>query len=232
MMFSYLNHKTIAAIVAVSLVSLFGCSQQQPSATVEPSADTTKTVVSETKAEDPKAETLKNLQAAYNGESNAHVMYLEFAEKADEEGYGKVARLFRAAARAEEIHRDNHAKVIISMGATPENDIATPQVSSTGENLEKAIKGESYERDTMYPKFISQAKTAGNEAAVQTFTYATEAEAQHAELYTQALNNLNEWKEATQVIYVCEASGHTTMNADETATCPQSNASQQFEEIL
>ena len=231
MMFRYLNQKTFAAFVVVSLVSLFGCSQQQPSATVKP-AESAKTVVSQTKAEDPKAETLKNLQAAYNGESNAHVMYLEFAEKADQEGYGEVGRLFRAAARAEEIHRDNHAKVIKSMGATPENDIATPQVSSTAENLEKAIKGESYERDTMYPKFISQAKTAGNEAAVQSFTYATEAEAQHAELYTQAMNNLNEWKEATQPIYVCEASGHTTMNVDETATCPQSNTSENFEEIL
>ncbi|WP_413167165.1 rubrerythrin family protein [Capilliphycus salinus ALCB114379] len=227
MMFRYLNQKTVAVLVAVSLVSLFGCSQQQPSAKVEPTAESPKPVVS-----DPKAETLKNLQAAYNGESNAHVMYLEFANKADEEGYGEVGRLFRAAARAEEIHRDNHAKVIESMGATPENDIATPQVSSTAENLEKAIKGESYERDTMYPKFISQAKTAGNEAAVQSFTYATEAEAQHAELYTQAMNNLENWKEATQPIYVCEASGHTTINVDETATCPPSNSSQQYEEIL
>ncbi|EAW33858.1 rubrerythrin family protein [Lyngbya sp. PCC 8106] len=232
MIFRYFNRQSFVAVVAVSLVSLFGCSQQQPSATIEPSPDTATTVASETKAADPQAETLKNLQAAYNGESNAHVMYLEFSEKADEEGYAEVARLFRAAARAEEIHRDNHAKVIKSMGATPENDIATPQVSSTAENLEKAIKGESYERDTMYPKFISQAKTAGNEAAVQTFTYATEAETQHAAFYTQALNNLNEWKEATQPFYVCEASGHTTINAEEAAACPQPNGSEKFEEVL
>ena len=41
--------------------------------------------------------TLDNLQAAYNGESNASAKYAAFAKKADEEGYGQVASLFRAA---------------------------------------------------------------------------------------------------------------------------------------
>lgn len=31
--------------------------------------------------------TLDNLMAAYNGESNAHAKYLEYAKKADQEGY-------------------------------------------------------------------------------------------------------------------------------------------------
>lgn len=43
--------------------------------------------------------TLDNLLAAYNGESNANAKYLAFAKKADEEGYGQAASLFRAAAR-------------------------------------------------------------------------------------------------------------------------------------
>ena len=44
--------------------------------------------------------TLDNLQAAFNGESNAHARYLAFADKADQEGYGEVGSLFRAAAKA------------------------------------------------------------------------------------------------------------------------------------
>ena len=55
----------------------------------------------------PRRSTLDNLQAAFNGESNANARYLAFAKKADEEGYGQVASLFRAAARAEEIHAAN-----------------------------------------------------------------------------------------------------------------------------
>jgi ABC-type transporter MlaC component len=38
--------------------------------------------------------TLDNLQAAFNGESNAHARYVEFAKKADKEGYAQVASLF------------------------------------------------------------------------------------------------------------------------------------------
>jgi rubrerythrin len=64
--------------------------------------------------------TLENLQAAYNGESNAHSRYLAFAKQASLEGYGEVASLFRAAARAEEIHASNHAAVLRMLGAVPQ----------------------------------------------------------------------------------------------------------------
>src|ERR1700751_4519365 len=37
--------------------------------------------------------TLDNMQAAFNGESNAHARYLAFAAQADREGYGEVASL-------------------------------------------------------------------------------------------------------------------------------------------
>ena len=59
-----------------------------------------------------KKTTLENLMEAYGGERNAAHRYLKFAKKADEEGYGKVASLFRAAAKAEQIHAANHAEVI------------------------------------------------------------------------------------------------------------------------
>ena len=75
--------------------------------------------------------TLDNLQAAYNGESNANGKYLAYALKADEEGYHKVARLFRATASAEEVHLKNHANVIKGMGGTPEAHIKLPEIKST-----------------------------------------------------------------------------------------------------
>ena len=51
------------------------------------------------------ATTLENMQAAFNGESNAHAKYLAFAARADSEGYGEVASLFRAAAREKRFTR-------------------------------------------------------------------------------------------------------------------------------
>ncbi len=164
--------------------------------------------------------TLENLQAAFNGESNAHARYLAFAQKADEEGYGQVASLFRAAARAEEIHAANHAEVIKKMGGAPTADIQKPEVKSTRENLEAAIRGESYERDTMYPDFLKVARQERNRDAIQTFNYAKTAEAEHARLYGNALQNLDSMKGAGKgTYYVCTICGYTTTKLD-FAKCP------------
>ncbi len=163
--------------------------------------------------------TIDNLQAAFNGESNAHARYLTFAKKADAEGYGPVASLFRAAARAEEIHANNHAQVIKKMGGSPTAKLETPDVKSTKENLEAAIKGESYERDVMYPEFLKQARVERNADAIQTFNYAKTAETEHARLYTEALSKLPTLKGAAVTYYVCSVCGYTTAKLD-FAKCP------------
>jgi rubrerythrin len=153
--------------------------------------------------------TLANLQAAYNGERNAHARYLTFAKKADDEGYAGVASLFRAAARAEEIHAANHAVVIKKLGAVAFAKLEKPEVKSTRENLQVAIKGETHERDQMYPAFIQQAERDQIADAVRTFKYALAAEAEHAKLYSEALKNPEAMKTA-MVFYVCPVCGFTT----------------------
>lgn len=157
--------------------------------------------------------TLQNLQAAFNGESNAHARYLAFAEKADAEGFAGAASLFRAAARAEQTHAAAHSAVITKMGGKPTADVKAAEVKTTAENLKAAIEGESYERDTMYPDFLKQARVEKNKAALQSFTYAKTAEAEHAKLYAQALQNLDGWKTA-RTFYVCQVCGYTTTQLD------------------
>ena len=157
--------------------------------------------------------TLQNLQTAYNGESNAHAKYVAYAAKAQDEGYAGVASLFRAAAKAEEIHAANHAVVIKKLGATPKMTIATPPVKTTKENIQDAIKGETYERDTMYPEFLKVARADKNNAAVRTFNYALTAEGEHAKLYINAAANQESMKQAA-TMYVCTVCGYTTMKLD------------------
>ena len=164
--------------------------------------------------------TLDNLMTAFNGESNARAKYLAYAQKADEEGYGKVAGLFRAAARAEEIHLNNHAVVIKAMGGTPQADIKLPEIKSTGENIADAKKGEEYERNTMYPEFIALAEQEKNADAVRTFKYASEAEAEHAKLYGEALNNLQQWKVGKAEFSVCPTCGYTAKSKPGFVSCP------------
>jgi len=157
--------------------------------------------------------TLDNLVAAFNGESNAHARYIAFAAKADEEGFKGVGSLFRAAARAEEVHAANHKQVIESLGGTAKADIATPDAKSTAENLKASIEGESYERDTMYPEFIAQARKENIKPALRTFNFAKTAEAEHAKFYQAALDSLDTWKEV-KTFYVCSVCGYTTNNMD------------------
>ena len=156
------------------------------------------------------ATTIDNLQAAYNGESNAHARYLAFAKQADKEGYAEVASLFRAAARAEQIHAMNHAAVIGELGGVAKADVQEPSVKTTRENLEEAIKGETYERDKMYPDFLKQARSDRNTRAVRTLNLAKSAESEHAKLYTAALSNLEKLKGSKSVaLYVCPVCGFT-----------------------
>lgn len=154
--------------------------------------------------------TLENLNAAFQGESNAHARYQAFAQKADEEGYGPVASLFRAAAKSEEIHAKNHANAIKKMGGpAPTAKLDTPTVKSTRENLEAAIKGETYENTVMYPAFIKMARQDRQRDAVRSLNGAMQVEKGHAKLYSEALNNLEQWKGQSKVFYVCTVCGNT-----------------------
>ena len=96
------------------------------------------------------------------------------------------------------------------MGREAKADISAALVGTTAENLAVAIKGESYERDVMYPEFIKRAQGEGNKAAIATFEYALAAEAEHARLYQDALDNLDKWRGGKRDFYVCEVCGYTT----------------------
>jgi rubrerythrin len=159
-----------------------------------------------------KTTTRDNLQAAYNGESNAKAHYEAFAKKADEEGYKGVASLFRAAAASEEVHLRNHAEALKSMGAEPIADIKDLEVKSTRENLETALKGETYEMETMYPGFVKQADAEKNVKAARSFKGAMAAEKEHAKFYKDALDHLESWKAEQKTFLVCTVCGYTTMD--------------------
>ncbi|PKO18864.1 rubrerythrin [candidate division BRC1 bacterium HGW-BRC1-1] len=187
----------VGAIALTLLALCFG-------ANVACAAETTDTVAKST---------IENLQAAFDGESNAAAKYEAYAKKADAEGHKGVGSLFRAASYAEKVHADNHAVVIKKMGAEPKADVKVPEPKSTKENLADALKGESYERDTMYPEFIAKARTDRNRDAIRTFNFAKSAEAEHAKLYKAALDNLDDWKDARD-FYVCSVCGNTVLKID------------------
>jgi rubrerythrin len=167
----------------------------------------------------PTSQTVSNLLAAYEGESNASVKYTAFAIRAEVEGYFRAAALFRAAARAEQVHAAHHARIITKLGAVPTATFHEFAVRTTAVNLATAKAGEEYERDVMYADFIKEAEAAGQKDAVRTFTLASKAENVHAQLYGEALKNL-ESQRVKAVFYVCLHCGEVTDKPEETEKCP------------
>lgn len=138
--------------------------------------------------------TQENLKEAFAGESMANRKYLAFAQQAEKDGFKNVATLFRATAEAETIHALAHFQ-------------AMDGVKSTLENLEYAIKGETYETDEMYPPMYEQAEKEGHKAK-RMFKWAMEVERIHAELYKVAMEAVKAGQDITAEVWLCPVCGH------------------------
>jgi rubrerythrin len=118
--------------------------------------------------------TLKNLESALAGESQAHIKYRYFARIAREEGHEEVARHFEHTADQELQHAWGHLELLIGR-------------PSTRECLEKAIEGETYEFTTMYPEFEAGASAENNQIALNEFRNQITESAEHAEQFKAVL---------------------------------------------
>ncbi len=187
--------KLILGIAIVGLIALASCNQPKPEKTIE------------------------NLKEGIKGETTASAKYAAFAEKAKEEGFLNIAKLFEAASKAEGIHADNHKKALESLGEKIDAIKPEFEVKTTMENLQAAIEGETYEINTMYPQFLNDAKAEKAEKAEKTFNWAFDTEKKHQEFYKKALEALNTNTENTlpKGYAVCPVCGNTydQANADE-----------------
>ncbi len=103
----------------------------------------------------PEIKTMANLEAAFAGESMAHIKYRYFAKLAREAGDEDTARVFEATADQEVMHAFGHL------------DLLYPKATMTpAKALQIAIDGETYEYTAMYPGFRATAEAEGQAAAV------------------------------------------------------------------
>ncbi len=145
-----------------------------------------------------RAMTDANLRAAFAGESQAHMRYLIFADRAEREGKPNVARLFRAISFAEQVHATKHYRTLA-------------EIKDTSQNLQAAINGETYEVEEMYPAFKAVAELQEEKQAVQSTDWALQAEKVHADMYIRAKQAVDAGGDvALGDAYICEVCGHTT----------------------
>jgi rubrerythrin len=151
--------------------------------------------------------TEENVKAALAGESQAHVKYAAFAEKAAAEKLPNIARAFKANSYAEQVHATNYVKTLGAIGATKDN-------------LEAAVGGESFEIDEMYPAYIIVAEAQGEKTAAMYLKAALAAEKVHAGIYKAAREAVAAGKDIEpKPLHVCAQCGFT-MEGDAPDKCP------------
>ncbi len=163
--------------------------------------------------------TEKNLSAAFAGESQAHMRYLAFADKAEQEGLRDVARLFRAIAFAERVHATNHLK-------------ALGGIKSTRENLQAAYEGENFEIEEMYPAYKAVAELQNEKGALRSINFALSAEKIHRTLYNETKEKVEKREDVKlEKIYICPVCGYTVVGEapDKCPVCGTSKS--KFEEF-
>ena len=91
------------------------------------------------------------LQQAYVGEAKAALRLKVYAQKAEEEGFKQIARLFRVIAFSEEIHGARALRVLKDIKTTEENLAASFESEKTVADMaaNSANKGNVDKRNTV-----------------------------------------------------------------------------------
>ncbi|HOC90773.1 MAG TPA: rubrerythrin family protein [bacterium] len=141
------------------------------------------------------SKTEENIKAAFAGEAKAVVRLRLYADKAMDEGYPQIAKLFRAISEAELIHAKKHLKNM-------------KELKDTESNLTASFEGEKNVSEVLYPEFIKTAHEEDNPIAALAFTYSRDAEEFHASLYKKMLDHFAQERETEY--YVCNVCGYVS----------------------
>ena len=124
-----------------------------------------------------KSPTIQNLEAAFAGESMAHIKYRYFAKLCRAAGDEATAKVFESTADQELLHAFGHAELLFA------GETMTP-----AKCLQYAIDGETHEYTEMYPKFRHEAMIEGNIAAVTEMDEQIAESKEHAEKFKAVLD--------------------------------------------
>jgi rubrerythrin len=156
------------------------------------------------------SKTIKNLEAAFAGESQARNMYTYFAGVARKEGFLYIAKIFEETAENEKRHAKDHFLLLGKLG-------------DTVQNLTAAMEGEDYETTEMYPNFAKDADEEGNTVAANLFRQIAKVEADHRDRYKKLLGMVKDgsvYKREEPVEWKCAVCGYKAVGNTPPPKCP------------
>jgi rubrerythrin len=126
------------------------------------------------------SQTREHLMIAMRGEAFAYAKYMAYAQRARENGHPDIADLFEQTAKVEHLE---HFREMADLSKLAGGD---------AQNLEDAIRGETQESQTMYPKFADEAAAVGDVAAAERFREISKDEMKHRAMFQGALASLTQ----------------------------------------
>ncbi len=164
--------------------------------------------------------TAENLAAAFAGESQARGKYTYFAQKARDEGYEQIARIFEETA----LNEQEHAKVWFKL-------LQGGDVPTTTDNLKAAAAGENFEWTDMYAGYAKTAKEEGFNDIAFLFEKVGEIEKRHEERYKKLLANVEGglvFSRDGDTVWQCANCGHIVVGKTAPKLCAVCKKEQAF----
>ncbi len=158
------------------------------------------------------SKTQANLMAAFAGESQARTKYTYFAEKAREDGYVQISKIFLETAENEKEHAEIWFKYLHDN-----------QIPDTAANLKSAADGENYEWTDMYKEFAETAKEEGFTDLAYLFEQVAEIEKEHEQRFLKLLSNVENglvFSKDGDAIWQCSNCGHIHFGKQAPQVCP------------
>lgn len=164
-----------------------------------------------------------NLLAAFAGESQARSRYTIFAQKAKEEGYEQIAKIFLITADQEL----SHAQMFFNRleGGMVEINAAYPAgvVGDTMTNLREAAAGEREEWSDLYASFAQIALDEGFKDVAMMFKNVAKVEIEHEKRYLRLLERLTtdtEFSSEEETEWQCMHCGYVHKGKSAPKRCP------------
>jgi len=136
------------------------------------------------------SQTALNLHAAFAAETQARTRYDFFADKAKDEGFIQIAKLFKETANQEYEHALRFFK-FFNGGHLPVNwSFPAGVIKDTRSNLLSSAELENYVSNDMYARFAKEAEEEGFERAADTFKAIIVSENHHEKLFLHLADNI------------------------------------------
>lgn len=218
----------VPGVVAV-MAFLNGCEKPRKQSAAEsteaPGVEVTEVRIQTTEIPASDVEKLvEHLQKAYSREYGASVRYEKWGEKAEKEGWKRVASLFRGISHSEKVHAENHAAALKVLGADPIANVEVPEAGTVEEMLKQALELEKETAEKFYPELIEGLKGLKDHGMLlKNFESAKAHDEQCAGLCERASKDAKQWNAEGGDFTVCLICGEL-MEGAPPATCPKCGA--------